>query len=102
MANQEVIPWNSSNDLSSNPSLKQAYASAVGSAAANRAKQLQSAKDLEMTAADKYASENSDMVEKYASLNERGGKMRKRRATKHRKSRRKGRKTRKNVKRRKI
>jgi len=102
MANQEVIPWNPSNDLSSNPSLKQAYASAVGSAAANRAKQLQSAKDLELTAADKYAAENGDTYEKYSALSERGGKRRKTVATKRRKGRRKGRKTRKNIKRRKI
>jgi len=102
MANQEVIQWHQGTDLSSNPRFKQIYASAIGSAAANRAKQLQTSKDLEMAAADKYASENSDMFEKYASLNERGGKMRKRRATKRRKGRRKGRKTRKNVKRRKI
>ena len=94
MANQQVIPWNPDNDLSSNPSLKQAYASAVGSAAANRA--------LELAAANKYAEENGDAVEKYSSLSERGGKMRKRRTTKRRKSRRKSRKARKTSKRRKI
>jgi hypothetical protein len=102
MATQQVIPWNPSNDLSSNPSLKQAYASAVGSAAANRAKQLQSAKDLELAAADKYAAENGDTYEKYSALSERGGKRRKTVATKRRKSRRKSRKTKKHLKRRKL
>ena len=87
MALSKVIPWNSDNNFETNPSLKLSYASAIGSAAANKAKQLNSARETEMSAANKFAQENGDMFDKYASLSERGGKMKKRRSTKRRKTR---------------
>jgi hypothetical protein len=101
MASPKVIPWNSDNNFETNPSLKLSYASAIGSAAANKAKQLNSAREAEMSAANKFSQENGDMFDKYASLSERGGKMRKRRSTKRRKSTRKARKTKRNARRRK-
>lgn len=101
MALSKVIPWNSDNNFETNPSLKLSYASAIGSAAANKAKQLNSARETEMSAANKFAQENGDMFDKYASLSERGGKMRKRRSTKRKKSTRKARKTKRNARKRK-
>ena len=101
MESPKVIPWNSNYNFETNPNLKLSYASAIGSAAANKAKQLNSARETEMSAANKFSQENGDMFDKYASLSERGGKMRKRRSTKRRKSTRKARKTKRNARRRK-
>ena len=101
MESPKVIPWNSDNNFETNPNLKLSYASAIGSAAANKAKQLNSVRETEMAAANKVAKENGEMFDKYASLSERGGKMKKRRSTKRRKSTRKARKTKRNVRRRK-
>lgn len=104
MASPNVIPWNSDNpnfNFETNPGLKLSYASAIGSAAANKAKQMNSMRGSEEDLANKFAQENGDMFDRYASLNERGGKMRKKRSTKRRKSTRKARKTKRNAKRRK-
>lgn len=104
MESPKVIPWNSENpnyNFETNPNLKLSYASAIGSAAANKAKQLNSARETEMIAANKFAEKNGDMLDKYASLSERGGKMKKRRSTKRKKSTRKARKTKRNSRRRK-
>jgi hypothetical protein len=104
MESPKVIPWNSENpnyNFETNPNLKLSYASAIGSAAANKAKQLNSARETEMAAANKFAEKNVDMLDKYASLSERGGKMKKRRSTKRKKSTRKARKTKRNARRRK-
>jgi len=104
MESPKVIPWNSDNpnyNFETNPNLKLSYASAIGSAAANKTKQLNSARESEIAAANKFAQENGDMLDKYASLSERGGKMKKRRSTKRRKSTRKARKTKRYARRRK-
>ena len=103
METQQVISWKPEYNLdSTDPSLKKTFASAVATIAANKARQLQSQKDLEIDQANKYAQENSELYKQFQSLSDRGGKIRKRRATKHRKTRRKGRKTKRNYKRRKM
>lgn len=98
MASNQAIPWNSEYNFETNPGLKLSYASAIGSAAANKAKQLNSMRETEMSAANKFAQENGEMFDRYASLSERGGKMKKRRSTKRR---RKARKTKRTARRRK-
>jgi hypothetical protein len=101
MANNQVIPWKPEYNFESNPSLKKSYASAIGSVAANKAIQLNSARETEMAAANKFAQENEELFDKYSSLGERGGKMKKRRSTKRKKRTRKARKTKRNSRRRK-
>ena len=100
MASNQAIPWKSEYNFETNPGLKLSYASAIGSAAANKAKQLNSVRETQMTAANKFSQENGDMFDRYASLSERGGKMKKRRSTNRRKSTRKTRKTKRAARRR--
>jgi hypothetical protein len=102
MASPKVIPWNSDNpnyNFETNPGLKLSYASAIGSAAANKAKQLNSTREEAL--ANKFSQENGDMFDRYSRLSERGGKNRKKRSTKRRKSTKKARKTKRNARRRK-
>jgi len=87
MASNQAIPWKTEYNFETNPGLKLSYASAIGSAAANKAKQLNSVRETQMSAANKFSQENGDMFDRYASLSERGGKMKKRRSTKRRKTR---------------
>jgi len=104
MASPKAIPWNSDNpnfNFETNPGLKLSYASAIGSAAANKAKQLNSTRESEEALANKFAQENHQLYDRYTTLSERGGRMRKRRSTKRRKSTRKARKTKRNARRRK-
>jgi hypothetical protein len=96
MASNQAIPWKSEYNFETNPGLKLSYASAIGSAAANKAKQLNSVREEDL--ANKFSQENGDMFDRYASLSERGGKMKKRRSTKRR---RKARKTKRNARKRK-
>jgi len=99
MASNQVIPWKSDYNFETNPGLKLSYASAIGSAAANKAKQLNSTREEEL--ANKFAEENHQLYDRYTTLSERGGRMRKRRLTKRRKGTRKARKTKRNARRRK-
>ena len=94
MDTKPVIPWNPKNDFSSNETLKMTYASRIAADAAKKANELNSANE--------FAKKNDASYQKFSSLDERGGKIKKKRSSKRRKGSKgsKRRKTRRHTKRR--